>query len=223
MRTFLSLLLLSLLSPASTVADWPQFRGPDGQGHSDAKGIPVEWSEGKNVKWKMPVPGQGFSSPVISGGQIWMTSSEMEGKSLHAICLDLATGKLLHNIEVITTDDAGPRHRLNGYASPTPVLDEKYVYVHFGPRGTVCLNRNGKIIWKNTGFKYNVIQGGASSPILHGDLLLLTCDGIDFQFIVALEKETGNWPIRANRYDRRAELPKKQKRLAEQGLSESEA
>ena len=191
MRTFLSLLLLSLLSPASTVADWPQFRGPDGQGHSDAKGIPVEWSEGKNVKWKMPVPGQGFSSPVISGGQIWMTSSEMEGKSLHAICLDLATGKLLHNIEVITTDDAGPRHRLNGYASPTPVLDEKYVYVHFGPRGTVCLNRNGKIIWKNTGFKYNVIQGGASSPILHGDLLLLTCDGIDFQFIVALEKETG--------------------------------
>ena len=191
MRTFLSLLLLSLLSPASTVADWPQFRGPDGQGHSDAKGIPVEWSEEKNVKWKMPVPGQGFSSPVISGGQIWMTSSEMEGKSLHAICLDLATGNLLHNIEVITTDDAGPRHRLNGYASPTPVLDEKYVYVHFGPRGTVCLNRNGKIIWKNTGFKYNVIQGGASSPILHGNLLLLTCDGIDFQFIVALEKETG--------------------------------
>ena len=191
MRTFLSLLLLSLLSPASTVADWPQFRGPDGQGHSDAKGIPVEWSEGKNVKWKMPVPGQGFSSPVISEGQIWMTSSEMEGKSLHAICLDLATGNLLHNIKVITTDDAGPRHRLNGYASPTPVLDEKYVYVHFGPRGTVCLNRNGKIIWKNTGFKYNVIQGGASSPILHGDLLLLTCDGIDFQFIVALEKETG--------------------------------
>ena len=191
MRTFLSLLLLSLLSPASIVADWPQFRGPDGQGHSDAKGIPVEWSEEKNVKGKMPVPGQGFSSPVISGGQIWMTSSEMEGKSLHAICLDLATGNLLHNIEVITTDDAGPRHRLNGYASPTPVLDEKYVYVHFGPRGTVCLNRNGKIIWKNTGFKYNVIQGGASSPILHGDLLLLTCDGIDFQFIVALEKETG--------------------------------
>ena len=191
MRTFLSLLLLSLLSPASTVADWPQFRGPDGQGHSDANGIPVEWSEEKNVKWKMPVPGQGFSSPVISEGQIWMTSSEMEGKSLHAICLDLATGNLLHNIKVITTDDAGPRHRLNGYASPTPVLDEKYVYVHFGPRGTVCLNRNGKIIWKNTGVKYNVIQGGASSPILHGDLLLLTCDGIDFQFIVALEKETG--------------------------------
>ena len=140
MRTFLSLLLLSLLSPASTVADWPQFRGPDGQGHSDTKGIPVEWSEGKNVKWKMPVPGQGFSSPVISGGQIWMTGAENNGKSLHAICLDLATGNLLHNIEVITTDDAGPRHRLNGYASPTPVLDEKYVYVHFGPRGTVCLN-----------------------------------------------------------------------------------
>ena len=191
MKPIFSILILTAAIPSALLADWPQFRGPDGQGHSKATGIPVEWTDTKNVKWKKPVPGQGYSSPVISGDQIWVTSAENNGKSLHAICLDLATGNLLHNIEVITTDDAGPRHRLNGYASPTPVLDEKYVYVHFGPRGTVCLNRNGKIIWKNTGFKYNVIQGGASSPILHGDLLLLTCDGIDFQFIVALEKETG--------------------------------
>ena len=191
MKPIFSILILTAAIPSALLADWPQFRGPDGQGHSKATGIPVEWTDTKNVKWKKPIPGQGYSSPVISGDQIWVTSAENNGKSLHAICLDLATGNLLHNIEVITTDDAGPRHRLNGYASPTPVLDEKYVYVHFGPRGTVCLNRNGKIIWKNTGFKYNVIQGGASSPILHGDLLLLTCDGIDFQFIVALEKETG--------------------------------
>ena len=100
----------------------------------------------KNVKWKMPVPGQGYF-PVISGDQIWMTSAEKNGKSLHAICLDLARN-LLHNIEVITTNDAGPRHR--GYASPTPVLDEEHVYVHFGPRGTVCLNRNGKIVTGRT-------------------------------------------------------------------------
>ena len=190
-KPIFSLLILTAAIPGALLADWPQFRGPDGQGHSKATGIPVEWSDTKNVKWKMPVPGQGYSSPVIFGDQIWMTSAEKNGKSLHAICLDLATGNLLHNIEVITTNDAGPRHRLNGYASPTPVLDEEHVYVHFGPRGTVCLNRNGKIVRKNTEFKYNVIQGGASSPILNHDLLLLTCDGIDFQFIVALEKRTG--------------------------------
>ena len=170
---------------------WPQFRGPDGQGHSDAKNIPTEWSETKNIAWKMPVPGEGYSSPVIGAGQIWMTSSHDGGKALHAVCLDLKTGKLLHDVKVLTTKIAGPKHRLNGYASPTPVLDGERIYVHFGPRGTVCLNNAGKIVWKNTELKYNVIQGGASSPILHGDLLILTCDGIDNQFIAALDKRTG--------------------------------
>jgi len=172
-------------------ADWPQFRGPDGQGHSKEKNVPLEWSDEKNVKWKMAVPGKGFSSPVIFNKQIWMTSAENEGKSLHAICLDKTSGKLIHNIKVITTDNPGPLHRLNGYASPTPAIDKEHVFVHFGPRGTACLNKKGEVIWKNTNLDYNVIQGGASSPILHNDVLFLTCDGIDFQFLVALEKQTG--------------------------------
>ncbi|MFL2910328.1 MAG: PQQ-binding-like beta-propeller repeat protein [Limisphaerales bacterium] len=185
------LLILSALIPCFMKADWPQFRGPDGQGHSKSKNVPLEWSDEKNVKWKMAVPGKGFSSPVIFNQQIWMTSAENEGKSLHAICLDKTSGKLIHNIKVITTDDAGPRHRLNGYASPTPVIDKEHVFVHFGPRGTACLNKKGEVIWKNTDLNYNVIQGGASSPILYNDVLFLTCDGIDFQFLVALEKQTG--------------------------------
>ena len=171
--------------------DWPQFRGPDGQGHSDQTGIPIHWKEGENITWKTPVPGRGWSSPVIAGNQVWMTSAEVDGKSLHAICIDKRSGKLLHNVEVLTPQDAGPLHRLNGYASPTPVLDGERVYTHFGPRGSVCLDTAGKIIWKNNSFKYNVIQGAASSPILHGDMLILTCDGIDNQFIVALDKRTG--------------------------------
>ena len=171
--------------------DWPQFRGPDGQGHSDQTGIPIHWKEGENITWKTAVPGRGWSSPVIAGNQVWMTSAEAEGKSLHAICIDKRSGKLLHNVEVLTPQDAGPLHRLNGYASPTPVLDGERVYTHFGPRGSVCLDTTGKIIWKNNSFKYNVIQGAASSPILHGDMLILTCDGIDNQFIVALDKRTG--------------------------------
>ena len=99
---------------------WPQFRGPDGQGHSSAKNIPVEWSESKNVTWKMPVPGEGWSSPVIGAGQIWMTSSQEGGKSLYAVCLDLKTGKLLHNVKVLTTTDPGPKHRFNAVGSAEP-------------------------------------------------------------------------------------------------------
>ena len=191
MRLITLPLLVFLSTSTLHSADWPQFRGPDGQGHSNAKGIPIEWSEGKNIAWKSKVPGQGWSSPVIAGNQIWMTSAEDKGKSLHAVCLNKTTGKLLYDVEVLTTKDAGPRHKLNGFASPTPVLDGQHVFVHFGPRGTVCLNTAGKVVWKNTEFEFDVIQGAASSPILHGDLLILTCDGIDHQFIVALDKYTG--------------------------------
>ena len=187
----ISFCVFAFLFTARVSADWPQFRGPDGQGHSEAKGIPIEWSETKNVAWKKPVPGEGWSSPVIAAGQIWMTSAHHGGKSLHAVGLDLKTGRLLYDVEVLTTQDTGPKHRLNGFASPTPVLDGERIYVHFGPRGTVCLDTAGRILWRNTEFKYNVIQGAASSPILHRDLLILTCDGIDHQFLVALDKRTG--------------------------------
>ncbi|MEE2942958.1 MAG: PQQ-binding-like beta-propeller repeat protein [Verrucomicrobiota bacterium] len=191
MKFQLPFILFFLISTTQLVADWPQFRGPDGQGHSNEKGVPIQWAEDRNITWKSAVPGQGWSSPVIAANQVWMTGAEAEGKSLHAVCIDKTSGALLYNIEVLTPKDSGPRHRLNGYASPTPVLDGERVYVHFGPRGTVCLDTAGGILWKNTEFDYNVIQGAASSPILHRDLLILTCDGIDHQFIVALDKRTG--------------------------------
>ncbi|MDP7106904.1 MAG: hypothetical protein QGH41_07480, partial [Roseibacillus sp.] len=111
------------------------------------------WSEENNITWKSAIPGQGYSSPVIAGNQIWLTSSQEGGKSLHAVCLDKVTGKLLHDVEVLRTGDVGPKHRLNGYASPTPVLDDRHVFVHFGPRGTVCLSTAGRIVWKNTELK----------------------------------------------------------------------
>ena len=190
MKTLVTVVVL-VLSAGVVSADWPQFRGPDGQGHSDAEGVPISWNEKTNVAWKTAVPGAGLSSPVVVGNQIWMTSSENDGRSLHAVCFDRTAGRLIHNIEVLHTDDPGPRHKTNGYASPTPVLDSTHVYVHFGPRGTVCLDRSGKMVWKNTQFQYNAFQGAASSPILHGDLLILTCDGTDHQFLAALDKRTG--------------------------------
>ncbi|MCP4782335.1 MAG: PQQ-like beta-propeller repeat protein [Fuerstiella sp.] len=190
-RTHLMFCLFVFVFAGRLSADWPQFRGPDGQGHSDHENVPIHWSEENNVAWKSGVPGKGLSSPVIAGNQVWMTSATDEGKSLRAICFDKTSGQLLHNIEVLQTDDPGPRHKINGYASPTPVLDGKHVFVHFGPRGTVCLDTSGRIVWKNTEFKYIAFQGAASSPILHEDLLILTCDGTDNQFLAALDKRTG--------------------------------
>ncbi len=191
MRSLFIYLLLFSLCSFSRATDWPQFRGPDGQGHSSAEGIPVQWSETENIAWKTAIPGEGWSSPVIYGSQVWMTSAHKKGLSLHVVCVDRSSGKVLHDIEVLTTPDAGPRHVQNGYASPTPVLDSQHAYVTFGPRGTVCLDKSGKIVWKNTELKFNVIQGAGSSPILHEDLLILTCDGIDVQYIAALDKRTG--------------------------------
>ena len=105
-----------LVAAEPDVLQWPQFRGPDGQGHANQKVAPVHWSEEKNIVWKVAVPGEGFSSPVIGGSQIWLTTAEDGGKSLHAIVFDKTSGKLLHDIKVITTDNPGPRHKTNGYA-----------------------------------------------------------------------------------------------------------
>ena len=131
--------LLMLVIPCNCLAQWPQFRGPDGQGHSNAKGVALHWSESNSVTWKTEIPGEGWSSPVISNNQIWLTSSQADGTSLRAIGIDRTSGKILHNVEVLTTDEVGPKHVQNGFASPTPVLEGNRVFVHFGARGTVCL------------------------------------------------------------------------------------
>lgn len=191
MRIYTVTLLTFSLLPACAATEWPQFRGPDGQGHSDARGIPLSWSESESVVWKTRIPGEGWSSPVVSDTQIWMTSAIEDGKSLRAVCVDRKSGKLLHNVEVLKPEDAGSRHKENGYASPTPVLDGDQIYVHFGPRGTACLNTKGEIVWTNDTIKFSLAQGSGSSPVLHGDLLILTCDGTDKQSIVALNKKTG--------------------------------
>ena len=184
-------ILILLGTPYSCLAQWPQFRGPDGQGHSNAKGIALHWSESTSVTWKTEIPGEGWSSPVISNNQIWLTSSQADGTSLRAIGIDRTSGKILHHIEVLTTSEVGPKHVQNGFASPTPVLDGNRVFVHFGARGTVCLDTDGRILWKNTSLPFTAPQGAASSPILYEDKIILCCDGTDNQFLVALDKETG--------------------------------
>ena len=125
-------LFLSLLLPA----DWPQFRGPTGQGTSDEQGLPLNWSETTNVRWKVPIPGKGWSSPVVQGDRVWVTTATEDGKSLRAISIDRNTGAILKDVEVFRLKSAKLTNSKNSFASPTPILEGDHVYLHFGAFGT---------------------------------------------------------------------------------------
>jgi outer membrane protein assembly factor BamB len=188
----------------ATRDDWPQFRGPDGQGYSPARGLLLTWSDKENVAWKVAVPGLGWSSPVVGGKQIWLTTATDGGRSLRALCLDRITGKVRHNVEVFARKNAGPLHPKNSHASPTPILEGDRLYVHFGPYGTACLTTNGRVLWRTT-LAYTPLYGPASSPVLFGDLLILHCDGTDVRYTVGLDKHTGKVRWKTSRAGRNSD------------------
>jgi len=194
--------VLWLMLAASTVEaqDWPQFRGPDGEGHSSERGLPLEWSETRNVAWKTPVPGLGWSSPVVGGGRVWLTTAvDQRGISLRLMAFDIATGHEALNVEVFKIpSDRREINPKNSWASPTPILDGDRVYVHFGADGTAAVSTSGEIIWKNK-FEYQSQHGAGGSPVLYGDLLIFNCDGSDVAFVVALDKQTGKVKWKTNR------------------------
>lgn len=186
--TLVMLLATAELLPAAD--SWPQFRGPGGQGHSSATGVPTTWSETENVRWKVPVSGRGWSSPVVQGTQIWLTSSFEQQGSLRALCYDRESGELVHNVEIFRKEDLGRIASKNTHASPTPVIDGKHVFVHFGSHGTACLTTDGQIVWRKR-LEYDHRHGPGGSPIVWNDLLIVVCDGPDVQYTVALDKATG--------------------------------
>jgi outer membrane protein assembly factor BamB len=182
-----------LFSTLLLAQDWSEFRGPTGQGLSDARGLPLTWSESQNVRWKASLPGKGWSSPVILGDMVWLTTSieEEKGQSLRAICLHRMTGAILKNIEAFKLKSPGQINSKNSYASPTPVLEGDRIYLHFGAYGTACLTQSGDFKWK-TRLEYdNGQHGPGGSPILYDDLLIVICDGRDVQYVAALDKSTG--------------------------------
>ena len=186
----LPFLFLMMTAPALG-EDWPEFRGPSGQGHSTEHGLPLTWSETKNVKWKVEIPGKGWSSPAIQGDRIWLTSAMDEGKSLRAICVDRTSGALMLNVEVFRLKSSGRINGKNSHASPTPVIEGDRVYLHFGAHGTACVTQSGEIVWK-TRLEYdNGQHGPGGSPVIYENMLIVSCDGQDVQFVVALDKATG--------------------------------
>ena len=224
--TTAAILLLAACGDFTTTraeSTWPQFRGPDGQGHSAATGLPLEWDESTNVVWKTPIEGQGWSSPVVANGKIWLTSatevkaSEAESRertknakgnqplavarsiTLWANEVSFQTGELLRRIKLLEVEAPQAIHALNSFASPTPVLHAGRLYCHFGDYGTVCLDTSiGKVVWKNRlPLEHGV--GPGSSPVLVDDLLILTCDGMDQQYVVALNSTDGEIVWRTER------------------------
>lgn len=193
-------LLLALTGTAVRAEDWPEFRGPTGQGHSTERGLPLEWSESRNVIWKTPVPGLGWSSPVVAGGRVWLTSAvrERNDASLRALAYDVETGNEAVNVEVFRIRNATLLNPKNSHASPTPIVAGDRVYVHFGAEGTAALTTSGDIVWKAR-IPYVNQHGTGGSPVLYDDLLIFNCDGWDAAFVVALDARTGKVRWKTNR------------------------
>lgn len=160
---------------------------------ANAVRLPLRWNESENVKWQTPIPHKGWSTPVIFGEQIWLTTATEEGNDFFAICVNVTSGIILYNgriFECVTPEPLG--NRLNSYASCSPVIEAGRVYVHFGSYGTACLDtKDFKVLWKRDDLPCRHYRGPGSSPILFQDLLILTMDGIDVQYLVALDKQTG--------------------------------
>ena len=213
-----SIIFVLIFSTTLTWADdrWPEWRGATGQGHSTAADLPVSWSESENIAWKVKVPGRGWSAPVIENGQVWVTTgidapaspedaarrrkassnsqplTISESVSLRAVGFKLQSGELLRDVEVLNENEPQLIHVDNTYATPTPVVENGRLYCHYGTYGIACLDINsGEVLWRNRSLVVQHENGPASSPVLWNNLLIIHCDGIDRQYIVAIDKETG--------------------------------
>ncbi len=200
-RRLSAMSLMLVLGWQTARADWPGFRGPWGNGHASAPGdhammgLPLHWSETNNVKWKTPIPNRGWSTPVVMGGQVWVTAATIDGHDFFAICVNAETGQIQFNRQVFHSDNPEPLGNgasMNCYATPSPVIEPGRVYVHFGSFGTACLDtQSGAVIWKRNDLPCRHYRGPSSSLAMWDNLLILTFDGADRQYLAALDKHTG--------------------------------
>jgi outer membrane protein assembly factor BamB len=188
---------------ADATENWPDFRGPDGSGISaiEPGALPTEWAEDKNIVWKTAVEGRAWSSPVVWGDQIWITTASEDGVAMGALCLDRESGKVVHQLPLFKNDIVEPLgNSVNAYGSPSPVIEEGRVYVHFGSYGTAAIDTaTGKMLWQRTDLPCKHFRGPGSSPLLINNLLILSMDGIDVQYMVALDTKTGKNVWRTDR------------------------
>lgn len=193
-----------LAASALQAGHWPQFRGPDGQGHSTETAVPLTWSATENIAWKTPIPGESWSSPIVWGDRVFVTTTTGAGESCRVLLLHRASGKILWDNEVFKQVPRRKEGR-NTYATPTPATDGERVYACFGDGSFAALNFAGDVVWTNRNYKFYGQHGLGSSPILHGGLLIMARDGSsdgedkglgwqkpwDQSFVVALDAKTG--------------------------------
>lgn len=179
-------------APLHAADPWPQFRGPAANGQTKAKGLPLTFGEDRNVLWKTAVPGKAWSSPVVWKSQIWVTTASEDGRQLGALCVDAESGRIIHQKTVFKIAEPQFCHPMNSYGTPTPTIEEGRIYLHFGSAGSACLDTaTGTTLWTRQDLPCDHYRGAASSPILAGNLLVLTFDGVDLQYLAALDKTTG--------------------------------
>src|SRR5262245_44474669 len=208
-------LFVVIFAPVVTAADFPQFRGPAGDGHAAAHNLPSTWNDKTNVVWKTPIPGKGWSSPSLYQGRLYLTSAVLvdEGNpggdlSLRTLAVNASDGTIEWNREVFLQSAAtAPKiHSKNSHASPTPLVTSDRLFVHFGHQGTACLDHAGSVVWKTNALKYAPVHGNGGSPILIDGRLIVTCDGADDPSVVALDAATGE---EAWRFERPGDPAKK--------------
>ncbi|KAA5543025.1 PQQ-binding-like beta-propeller repeat protein [Roseiconus nitratireducens] len=177
-----------LVAPGS---NWPEYRGPAGDGHADSADLPVKIDESV-VRWKTPIHGKGWSSPVVWGDQIWLTTATEDGKEMSVICVDRDNGNVVHDKVVKQNAEPAFCHPMNSYATPTPVVESGRVYVHFGSYLTACLDtESAEVLWRREDLECDHHRGPASSPILFDGKLFIAYDGFDQQYVIALDAQTG--------------------------------
>jgi len=199
------LFLALLVSSASARAEnWPQFRGPTHQGMSLERNVPLHWSSTSNILWKTAIPGESWSSPIVWGDRVFVTTATEAGQSCRILSLDAISGRILWDTEVFQQT---PRHKQarNTFATPTPATDGERVFACFGDGSFAAVDFNGGIVWTNRDYPFFGEHGLGSSPILHRDLLIMARDGSsngedkklgwqkpwDQAFVLALDAKTG--------------------------------
>ncbi len=200
-QPFLAIVFLTFLFSESTAhsQDWPQFRGPTGQGISDARQLPVSWNTTDNAAWKRELPGTGWSSPIIYRGRVYVTTAVENDtpagteRSSQVLCLRASDGETLWQTPVFTqqAEPAPAKHSKNSHASATPCIVDERIYAHFGHLGIACLDLEGNVVWRNRKFAYPPVHGNGGSPVVVDNTLIFSCDGAKDPFVIALNCDDG--------------------------------